>query len=59
MRLIAVTGYGQANDRARTLAAGFDDHLVKPVGVQQLQRSIGGIAAADFSRPEGGAASEA
>jgi CheY-like chemotaxis protein len=29
--LIAVTGYGQAEDRARALAAGFDHHLVKPV----------------------------
>lgn len=40
IRLIAITGYGQANDRARTLAAGFDDHLVKPVGVQDLKRSM-------------------
>ncbi len=31
MRLIAVTGYGQASDRARALAAGFETHLVKPV----------------------------
>ncbi|MBZ2208381.1 hybrid sensor histidine kinase/response regulator [Massilia soli] len=29
--LVAVTGYGQASDRARALAAGFDRHLVKPV----------------------------
>lgn len=29
--LIAVTGWGQENDRSRALAAGFDDHLVKPV----------------------------
>lgn len=27
--LVAVTGYGQASDRARTAAAGFDAHLVK------------------------------
>ena len=31
IRLIAVTGYGQAEDRARALAAGFDQHLTKPV----------------------------
>jgi PAS domain S-box-containing protein len=30
-RLIAVSGYGQDHDLARSLAAGFDDHLVKPV----------------------------
>jgi CheY-like chemotaxis protein len=59
MRLIAVTGYGQANDRERTLAAGFDDHLVKPVGVQELQRSIAGTSARDFSRSEVDAAPEA
>ena len=29
--LIALTGYGQEQDRARALAAGFDHHLVKPV----------------------------
>jgi CheY-like chemotaxis protein len=29
--LIALTGYGQAEDRQRALAAGFDQHLVKPV----------------------------
>ncbi len=30
-RLIAITGYGQDHDHDRSLAAGFDDHLVKPV----------------------------
>jgi CheY-like chemotaxis protein len=29
-RLIALTGWGQESDRARTRAAGFDHHLVKP-----------------------------
>ncbi len=29
--LIALTGYGTANDRERALDAGFDEHLVKPV----------------------------
>ncbi|HEY4541193.1 MAG TPA: response regulator [Noviherbaspirillum sp.] len=35
-RLIAITGYGQAQDRAATLAAGFDHHLVKPADMSQL-----------------------
>ncbi len=34
--LIAITGYGQDNDRKRTLSAGFDHHLVKPVDTQTL-----------------------
>ena len=29
-RLIAVTGYGRAEDRDRALSSGFDDHIVKP-----------------------------
>jgi len=29
--LIAVTGWGQASDKARALAAGFDLHFTKPV----------------------------
>jgi two-component system CheB/CheR fusion protein len=37
--LVAVTGWGQAEDRRRSHAAGFDHHLVKPVepdAVRQL-----------------------
>jgi CheY-like chemotaxis protein len=40
VRLIALTGYGQAEDRARTAAAGFEIHLVKPVDVAQLRSAI-------------------
>jgi two-component system CheB/CheR fusion protein len=29
--LVAISGYGQPNDRARSKAAGFDHHMVKPV----------------------------
>ncbi len=32
--LVAVTGYGQASDKARTAAAGFQHHLVKPVDLE-------------------------
>ena len=35
-RLVALTGYGQAEDRERALRAGFDDHLVKPVDPDRL-----------------------
>jgi two-component system CheB/CheR fusion protein len=34
--LIAMTGFGQDEDRRRSLAAGFDCHLVKPVNPPDL-----------------------
>jgi signal transduction histidine kinase len=39
-RVIAVTGYGQPADRARSAAAGFDHHLVKPVDPAKLAEAI-------------------
>jgi signal transduction histidine kinase/ActR/RegA family two-component response regulator len=38
--LVAMTGYGQAEDRRRSRDAGFDLHLVKPVGLQALQNVL-------------------
>jgi signal transduction histidine kinase len=38
--LIALTGWGQQQDRDRTTAAGFDAHLVKPVAEGQLFRAL-------------------
>jgi two-component system, sensor histidine kinase len=38
--MIALTGYGQPEDRARALAAGFKHHLVKPVNANELLRLI-------------------
>jgi two-component system CheB/CheR fusion protein len=34
--IVAVSGYGQAEDRERSRAAGFDDHLLKPVSPNRL-----------------------
>ena len=39
-RMIAVSGYGQEEDRQRTEAAGFDLHLTKPVDPADLQRLL-------------------
>jgi signal transduction histidine kinase len=39
-KLVALTGYGQAEDRIRTAAAGFEAHLVKPVNLEQLRSVI-------------------
>jgi DNA-binding response OmpR family regulator len=40
IRLIAYTSWGRAEDRARSAAAGFDVHLVKPIGVGDLLQTI-------------------
>ena len=40
IRLVAVTGYGRSEDRVRARAAGFDDHLVKPVEAIELKRAL-------------------
>jgi two-component system, chemotaxis family, CheB/CheR fusion protein len=34
--LVALTGYGQSEDRLRSEEAGFDDHLMKPLDINQL-----------------------
>jgi signal transduction histidine kinase len=38
--LIALTGYGQKEDRARAAAAGFDYHYVKPADPREIQAAI-------------------
>jgi len=38
--LVAVTGYGQPQDRQKAIDAGFDHHLVKPVGLRQLNEIL-------------------
>jgi CheY-like chemotaxis protein len=37
MRLVALTGWGQAEHRRRSIEVGFDDHLVKPVELDLLE----------------------
>lgn len=51
-RLIALTGYGQESDRARSASAGMDVHLVKPVALDELEAALARPApAGDASRP--------
>lgn len=38
--LIAISGYGQAEDRQRSVAAGFDEHLIKPADPARLNALI-------------------
>jgi len=47
LRLVALTGYGQKDDVARALAAGFDVHLTKPATIEALQ----GAVVAQFAAP--------
>jgi CheY-like chemotaxis protein len=38
--ITALTGYGQAEDRARSHAAGFDYHLTKPPDMGMLEELV-------------------
>ena len=42
--LIALTGYGQTNDRRRALEAGFDAHVTKPVDITELSALLAALA---------------
>ncbi|HEX4823561.1 MAG TPA: response regulator [Candidatus Polarisedimenticolaceae bacterium] len=41
--LVALTGWGQMEDRRRTIEAGFDGHLVKPVEPEKLTEILSGL----------------
>jgi CheY-like chemotaxis protein len=45
--VIAVTGWGQAQDKQRALDAGFDAHLTKPVDPAVLERMLAGWTASE------------
>ncbi|HTW37859.1 MAG TPA: ATP-binding protein [Steroidobacteraceae bacterium] len=45
MRIVAITGYGQPSDRERSRAAGFDQHLVKPIDPDMLHALLGSVLA--------------
>jgi PAS domain S-box-containing protein len=42
--LVAMTGYGQESDRRRAREAGFDHHLVKPAGFEQIQKILATVS---------------
>jgi CheY-like chemotaxis protein len=39
-RLIALSGYGQEEDRRQALEAGFEEYLTKPVRLEELERLL-------------------
>jgi PAS domain S-box-containing protein len=49
--LVAVTGWGQEEDRTRAFAAGFDHHLIKPVAVPALEAVLQSVSSVRSSRP--------
>ncbi|MDB5727329.1 MAG: domain S-box protein [Noviherbaspirillum sp.] len=50
--LIAVTGYGQGQDKRNTAAAGFDHHFVKPVDTAQLTLLLAELGASKIGAPK-------
>lgn len=49
-RLVALSGYGSFEHRARALEAGFDAHIAKPIDVVHLRREIAALSG-PCSRP--------
>ena len=41
--IVALTGWGQEEDRRRSREAGFDHHLVKPVDPAELETLLAGL----------------
>lgn len=46
--LVAVTGWGQDHDRRRSLEAGFDGHLVKPVDYDRLMKLLASLTPPEY-----------
>ena len=49
--LIAVTGWGQQEDRRRAMEAGFDHHLTKPVDIGRLLQLLASVAPTQDQSP--------
>lgn len=53
LQLVAVTGWGQRSDRAKTAEAGFDAHLTKPASLEALQEILSRRSGPGFHSPKG------
>jgi CheY-like chemotaxis protein len=51
--LVALTGYGQPEDRRQAFEAGFDAHLVKPVQPEELRRILAAVTESRGNGPDG------
>jgi len=45
--MVAVTGWGQEEDRRRALEAGFDHHLTKPIAAEKLEALLQSMSPAE------------
>jgi CheY-like chemotaxis protein len=52
--LIALTGWGQEQDKQAAIAAGFDRHMTKPVDPVDLERVLGDLLQPSAARRAGG-----
>jgi two-component system CheB/CheR fusion protein len=52
--LVALTGFGQEEDRRRAFEAGFDHHLVKPTSVDALRELLSGLPVPEIETPGAG-----
>jgi CheY-like chemotaxis protein len=52
--LVALTGWGGADDRARTAQAGFDAHLTKPATVASIEAVLRDVQARMTPSPADG-----
>jgi CheY-like chemotaxis protein len=52
--VVALTGWGQDDDRRRSAAAGFDRHIVKPVEPQAVSDMLASLSGAHLGRFAGG-----
>jgi CheY-like chemotaxis protein len=43
IRLVAVTGHGSDAHRARARAAGFDEHMLKPVNLEAMDAVLASV----------------
>jgi signal transduction histidine kinase/CheY-like chemotaxis protein len=54
MRGIAVSGFGMENDVSRARAAGFSEHLTKPINIERLEAAIHGVLDLEHGAPRQG-----
>ena len=52
--LVALSGFGQPEDKRRALEAGFDEHITKPADVKALKELLGRVGARDEARQMSG-----